>query len=189
MSPRLRVAAALVAGLALVPAAAGCGSSNTGGSPSSQSSQANNQQDDLFANQLVALSTQMVDITNAMRGRTGDEAREAELAQLGQTANERVALARSWQQPSSGSATSSPSSTVPGTLTEQQFDALLDSDGPQLQAAIDDAARAQRDGTIAIAQAEIADGQNPAMIEVAKQLEAQAESDYQILIKPLPVEQ
>ncbi len=85
----------------------------------------NNQQDAVFASQLIELSEQLNSITDILDAKTDDPATSARMDELSRTANERIVLAKSWLKLWGRTAVQAP--PAPGLLTEQQQDALIDS--------------------------------------------------------------
>ena len=138
-----------------------------------------NQQDAVFAAQLVEINEQLVTITDILTAKTDDPAVTARLDDLSRTANERIVLAKSWLQLWGRTAVEAP--PAPGLLTEQQQDALIDSSGAALTAAIASATQSQLQGTLTISQAEVAKGENSSAKEVAQKLEDQSAAELVVL--------
>ena len=138
-----------------------------------------NQQDAVFAAQLIELNEQLVGITDILSAKTDDPKALADLAKLERIANERIILAKGWLQRWGRTAVEAPE--APGTLTEQQLDLLIESDGTKLAAAIASAAESQLDGTLEISEAEVARGENTSAKQVAQQLIDQTQTELSIL--------
>jgi len=176
---RITVAAAAVT-LAAVGLAA-CSSSATD-QPSPNSTAAvtsTNQQDAVFAAQLIQLNEQLIAITDILSAKTDDPKALANLAKLERIANERIILAKGWLQRWGRTAVEAPE--APGTLTEQQLDLLIESNGTKLAAAIASAAESQIEGTLEISEAEVARGENTSAKQVAQQLIDQTQTELSIL--------
>ena len=139
----------------------------------------NNQQDAVFAAQLIELNEQLVTITDILEAKTDDPAVSAKLDALSRTANERIVLAKSWLKLWGRTAVQAP--PPPGLLTEKQQDALIDSSGAVLASAIASATKSQLEGTLAISQAETAGGENSAAKQVAQKLIAQSQAELAVL--------
>lgn len=139
----------------------------------------NNQQDAVFAAQLIELNEQLVTITDILTAKTDDPAVTARLDDLSRTANERIVLAKSWLQLWGRTAVEAP--PAPGLLTEPQQDALIDSSGKDLATAIVAATQSQLQGTLTISQAELAGGENFSAKQVAQKLADQAATELAIL--------
>lgn len=139
----------------------------------------NNQQDAVFASQLIELSEQLVSITDILDAKTDDPAVSAKMDELSRTANERIVLAKSWLRLWGRTAVQAP--PPPGILTEQQQDALIDSSGAVLASAIASATKSQLEGTLAISQAETAGGENTAAKQVAQKLVDQSQAELAVL--------
>jgi hypothetical protein len=142
-------------------------------------SSSRNQQDAIFAYQLSVLSEQLVQITDVMLAASTDAATQKQLDALGVTANERVALARTWLA-ANGRSNVEPVAT-PGRLTSQQFENLTTSTGSQFASAVTQAAEIQAAGMREICNQEIEHGENAQLIAVAKDLLARVESESQVL--------
>lgn len=138
-----------------------------------------NQQDAVFAAQLIELNEQLVAITDILSAKTDDPKALANLAELERIANERIILAKGWLQRWGRTAVEAPE--APGTLTEQQLDLLIESDGTKLAAAIASAAESQIEGTREISEAEVARGENTSAKQVAQQLIEQTQTELSIL--------
>jgi len=138
-----------------------------------------NQQDAVFAAQLIELSEQLVAITDILSAKTDDPTALANLAKLERIANERIILAKGWLQRWGRTAVEAP--VAPGTLTEQQLDLLIESNGTKLAAAIASAAESQLEGTLEISEAEVAHGENTSAKQVAQQLIGQTKAELSIL--------
>lgn len=138
-----------------------------------------NQQDAVFAKQLIELNEQLVAITDILSAKTDDPKALANLAELERIANERIILAKGWLQRWGRTAVEAPE--APGTLTEQQLDLLIESDGTKLAAAIASAAESQIEGTREISEAEVARGENTSAKQVAQQLIEQTQTELSIL--------
>ena len=138
-----------------------------------------NQQDAVFAAQLIELNEQLVAITDILSAKTDDPKVLADLAKLERIANERIILAKGWLQRWGRTAVEAPE--APGTLTEQQLDLLIESNGAKLAAAIASAAESQLDGTLEISEAEVARGENTSAKQVAQQLIDQTQTELSIL--------
>lgn len=128
----------------------------------------NNQQDAVFAAQLIELNEQLVTITDILEAKTDDPAVSAKLDALSRTANERIVLAKSWLKLWGRTAVQAP--PAPGLLTEKQQDALIDSSGAALTAAIASVTQSQLQGTRTISQAEVATGENSSAKQVAQKV-------------------
>ena len=175
---RALLASFAVGGLFVV---VGCGSP-TSDPPSNLSASVvttSNQQDAVFASQLIELSEQLVSITDILDAKTDDPAISAKMDELSRTANERIVLAKSWLKLWGRTAVQAP--PAPGLLTEQQQDALIDSSGAALASAIASATKSQLEGTLAISQAETAGGENSAAKQVAQKLIAQSQAELAVL--------
>jgi uncharacterized protein (DUF305 family) len=179
-SQRMR---ALLAGIAVggLVVVGGCGSPTSDPSSSLSASvvTTNNQQDAVFASQLIELSEQLVSITDILDAKTDDPAVSAKMDALSRTANERIVLAKSWLKLWGRTAVQAP--PPPGLLTEQQQDALIDSSGAVLASAIASATKSQLEGTLAISQAETAGGENTAAKQVAQKLVDQSQAELAVL--------
>ena len=165
-------------GLASVSACTSAGETN----PSRTSSAivtTTNQQDAVFAAQLIELNEQLIAITDILSAKTDDPKALANLAKLERIANERIILAKGWLQRWGRTAVEAPE--APGTLTEQQLDLLIESNGAKLAAAIASAAESQLDGTLEISEAEVSRGENTSAKQVAQQLIDQTRTELSIL--------
>ena len=167
--PRAAAIGVLAAGLV---ALGGC-SSSPGGQASSPASSttnvtSNNQQDAVFASQLIELNEQLVTITDIISAKTDDPTVAAKLDDLARTANERIVLAKGWLKLWGRTAVQAP--PAPGLLTERQQDALIDSSGAALTAAIASVTQSQLQGTRTISQAEVATGENSSAKQVAQKV-------------------
>lgn len=140
-----------------------------------------NQQDAVFAYQLIELSEQLIVITDVLAAKTDQPKKQAELAEIERVANERIVLAKRWLQLWARTAIEAPA--PPGTLSEIQMDALIESNGAALVRAIESAATTQRDGTTAISEAEVEFGENTAAISGARQILELAETDRTRLLR------
>lgn len=162
---------------------AGCSSGTNPDSPTGSASvvTTNNQQDAIFASQLIELSEQLVTITDILDAKTDDPAVAAKMDDLSRTANERIVLAKSWLRLWGRTGVQAP--PTPGLLTEQQQDALIDSTGAKLTAAIASATQSQVEGTLAVSQAETQGGENSAAIQVAQQLAIKAQAELAVLAR------
>ncbi len=180
--PRAAAIGVLAAGLV---ALGGCSSSPGGQASSSASSTtnvtSNNQQDAVFASQLIELNEQLVTITDIISAKTDDPTVAAKLDDLARTANERIVLAKGWLKLWGRTAVQAP--PAPGLLTERQQDALIDSSGAALTAAIASVTQSQLQGTLAISQAELAGGENSSAKQVAQKLADQSATELAILGK------
>lgn len=178
--PRVIAVGVLVAGLVVL---GGCSSvPETQASASANSTTnvtTNNQQDAVFASQLIELSEQLVTITDILSAKTDDPAVSSRLDELARSANERIVLAKGWLKLWGRTAVQAP--PAPGLLTEQQQDALIDSSGAALTAAIASATQSQLQGTLTISQAEVAKGENSSAKEVAQKLEDQSAAELVVL--------
>lgn len=144
-----------------------------------QTSTGNNQQDAVFASQLIELSEQLVTITDILDAKTDDAAVSAKVDDLSRTANERIVLAKSWLKLWGRTNVQAP--PTPGLLTEAQQDALIDSSGAPLAAAISSATQSQLQGTLSISQAEIESGENSSAKQVAQKLADQSSTELAVL--------
>ena len=99
-SRRNKCTRALLAGFAVGGLFVGCRcGSPTSDPPSNLSASVvttSNQQDAVFASQLIELSEQLVSITDILDAKTDDPAISAKMDELSRTANERIVLAKSW---------------------------------------------------------------------------------------------
>lgn len=138
-----------------------------------------NQQDAVFAAQLIELNEQLVAITDILSAKTDDPKALANLAELERIANERIILAKGWLQRWGRTAVEAPE--APGTLTEKQLDLLIESNGTKLAAAIASAAESQLDGTLEISETEVSRGENTSAKQVAQQLIDQTKAELSIL--------
>lgn len=160
------VVAAVVAALGSLGACSSA-STDTPTAPTSRTVTAN-QQDAVFAKQLIELNEQLVSITDILSAKTDDPKALANLAELERIANERIILAKGWLQRWGRTAVEAP--VAPGILTEQQLDLLIESNGKQLAAAIETVTQSQLEGTLEISEAEVSRGENTAAKQVAQQL-------------------
>lgn len=144
-----------------------------------QTSTGNNQQDAVFASQLIELSEQLVTITDILDAKTDDAVVSAKVDDLSRTANERIVLAKSWLKLWGRTNVQAP--PTPGLLTEAQQDALIDSSGAPLAAAISSATQSQLQGTLSISQAEIESGENSSAKQVAQKLADQSSTELAVL--------
>ena len=184
MSERPKVGTLAAATIVLVFGLLGTAGCSSGADPSSPTESAsvvttNNQQDAVFASQLIELSEQLVTVTDILDAKTDDPAVSARIDELSRTANERIILAKSWLKLWGRTAVQAP--PPPGLLTEQQQDALIDLSGTELAAAIASVTQSQLEGTLAISQAETATGQNSAAKQVAQKLIAQSQAELAVL--------
>lgn len=138
-----------------------------------------NQQDAIFASQLIELSEQLVTVTDILDAKTDSGQVSAKIDQLSRTANERIVLAKGWLKLWGRTAVQAP--PAPGLLSEKQQDALIDSSGAALVEAISSAAASQLEGTLAISQAETAGGENSSAKQVAQKLAEQSKSELSVL--------
>lgn len=138
-----------------------------------------NQQDAIFAKQLIELNEQLVAITDILSAKTDDPKALANLAELERIANERIILAKGWLQRWGRTAVEAPE--APRTLTEKQLDLLIESNGTKLAEAIASAAESQLEGTLEISEAEVARGENTSAKQVAQQLIEQTKTELSIL--------
>jgi len=154
-----------------------CSSGSSGGSGSQVSSNpmANNQQDSIFANQTISLNEQLVSLTDILTAKTDDEATATALEGLGRTANERIVLANGWLI--SWGRSNSEAPDPPGMLTGRQIEAITVANGQKLQTLVSQAVEEHLAGVIAVSDAELADGVNPAAREFAEKLKADAEAE------------
>lgn len=163
------------------PAFVACSTSDSGvpAGSSTASTTTTNQQDAVFASQLIELSEQLVTITDILEAKTDSPVVSAKLEQLSRTANERVVLAKGWLTLWGRTNVDAP--PPPGLLSEKQQDALIESTGPELAAAIASAGQSQLEGTTTISQAEVAGGQNSAAKAVAQKLIEQSQAELSVL--------
>lgn len=175
---RVLLACGAVGGLFFI---GGCAENTSESSPNASTSivTTNNQQDAVFASQLIELSEQLVTITDVLDAKTDDPAISAKLDTLSRTANERIVLAKSWLRLWGRTAVEAP--PAPGLLTEKQQDALIDSSGALLATALASTAQSQLEGTLEISQAEIAGGENSAAKQVAEKLAEQSAAELSVL--------
>ncbi|MGB3676951.1 MAG: hypothetical protein WA988_21175 [Candidatus Nanopelagicales bacterium] len=175
-----KTAVAVVAVVAALGGLAACSSSSTDTpeAPASATTSAN-QQDAVFAKQLVELNEQLVSITDILSAKTDDPKALANLSELERIANERVILAKGWLQRWGRTAVEAP--VAPGILTEQQLDLLIESNGKKLAAAIESVTQSQLEGTLEISQAEVSLGENTAAKQVAQQLIDQSKLELAVL--------
>ena len=154
---------------------------DSGAQPSSPTTvtTTNNQQDAVFASQLIELSEQLVTVTDILDAKTDSGQVSAKIDQLSRTANERIVLAKGWLKLWGRTAVQAP--PAPGLLSEKQQDALIDSSGAALVEAISSAAASQLEGTLAISQAETAGGENSSAKQVAQKLAEQSKSELSVL--------
>lgn len=166
-----------VFGLAIIT---GC-ASDSGAQPSNTMTvtTTNNQQDAIFASQLIELSEQLITVTDVLDAKADSGQISARIDQLSRTANERIILAKGWLKLWGRTAVQAP--PAPGLLTEKQQDALIDSSGAALAAAIASAAQSQLEGTLEISQAETTGGENSSAKQVAQKLAEQSESELSVL--------
>lgn len=160
---------------------AGC-SSPSADQPSPTSTTAvttTNQQDAVFAAQLIELNEQLVSIADILGAKTDDPKVAAKLAEVERIANERIILAKGWLTLWGRTAVEAP--PAPGLLTEAQLDALIDSNGPALAKAIESVTQSQLDGTLEISKAEVAGGENSTAKQVAQQLTTRTEAELAAL--------
>ena len=177
-----RVLIVCIAAAATISLAGLSGCSSTGSDPQPNSTSVvttTNQQDAVFAAQLIELNEQLIAITDILSAKTDDPKSLANLAKLERVANERIILAKGWLQRWGRTAVEAPE--APGTLTEQQLDLLIESDGTKLAAAIASAAESQIEGTREISEAEVARGENTSAKQVAQQLIEQTQTELSIL--------
>ncbi len=165
----------LLAALGLF-ALAGCASWGASGpeSPSAVITSAN-QQDAVFAKQLIELNEQLVTIADVLIGKTDNSEVAAGLTELVRTGNERIVLAKGWLQTWGRTAVNAP--PAPGILTDAQADALIDNNGPALLKAAKAAVESQLNGTLQISEAEVAGGQYGAATALATQLKAKSSAE------------
>ena len=140
-----------------------------------------NQQDAIFATQLIELNEQLVAITDILAGKTDDVQTSTNLAELERVANERIILAKGWLQRWGRTAVEAPE--PPGTLTEKQLDVLVESNGPKLAAGIASAASSQLNGAREISESEVAGGENSRAKQVAEQLLVESEEELSVLLR------
>lgn len=138
-----------------------------------------NQQDAVFAAQLIELSEQLVTITDILEAKTDSPATSKKLEELSRTANERVSLAKNWLILWGRTNVDAP--PAPGLLTEAQMDALIESNGAELNAAAATAMTRQLEGTLEISKAESSGGQNSTATSVAEQLAKTSQAELQVL--------
>lgn len=171
-----------MAGVALAGAGlAGC-SASAGGSEATSSSAvvtATNQQDAVFASQLIELNEQLVAITDILSAKSDDPEANLKLESLQRTANERVLLAKNWLKLWGRTGVQAPE--APGILTEQQLDLLIESNGDKLAAAVASATESQLEGTLEISEAEVARGENSSAKQVAQQLIEQTTAELAVI--------
>lgn len=172
---------AVAAAAASIVGVTGCSSAGGGQSPNSSASVSvsANQQDAVFAKQLIELNEQLVSITDILSAKTDDPTALANLSELERIANERVILAKGWLQRWGRTAVEAPA--APGILTEQQLDLLIESNGKKLAAAVESVTQSQLEGTLEISEAEVSRGENTAAKQVAQQLIDQSRLELAVL--------
>lgn len=160
---------------------AGCSSSTTD-QPSPNSTAVvttTNQQDAVFAAQLIELNEQLVSIADILGAKTDDPKVAAKLAEVERIANERIILAKGWLKRWGRTAVEAP--PAPGLLTEAQLDALIESNGADLAKAIASVTESQLSGTLEISEAEVEGGENSNAKQVAQQLVEKTEAELAVL--------
>ena len=138
-----------------------------------------NQQDAVFAAQLIELNEQLVSIADILGAKTDDPKVAAKLAEVERIANERIILAKGWLKRWGRTAVEAP--PAPGLLTEAQLDALIESNGADLAKAIASVTESQLNGTLEISEAEVEGGENSNAKQVAQQLVEKTEAELAVL--------
>jgi len=177
----IAAAALAIAGLGMgVLGACSSGTSSDSSSQVTGNPNANNQQDAVFANQTIDLNEQVITLTDILTAKTDDEATAADLERLSRTANERIVLVNSWL--TSWGRSNSEAAEPPGILTARQITAVTIANGNKLNALVAQAAQEHLAGVIAVSDAEIADGVNPAARDFAEKVKADAEAELAPLL-------
>lgn len=169
----------LLAACALLLFGASACSNNASTESGESNSQVQNQQDAIFASQLNQLSQQLVQLSEILSAKTENQQVSDQLDELARIGNERSALARSWLVSHGRANVEAP--PAPGLLTDEQFDAVADSNGAELASAVEVAAAAQLQGMREICQQEIANGANPQLKAAAQDLLTKIDAESQIL--------
>jgi uncharacterized protein (DUF305 family) len=177
----ITASAIAIAGLGMgVLGACSSGSSSDSTSQVTGNPNANNQQDSVFANQTISLNEQLITLTDVLSAKTDDDPTATELEGLGRTANERIVLASGWL--TSWGRSNSEAPDPPGMLTGRQVTAITVANGEKLKTLVTNAVEEHLAGVIAVSDAELADGVNPAAREFAEKLKADAEAELAPLL-------
>lgn len=173
------IIAAAVGAVALA-GLSGCSSTSADPQPTSSAVvTTTNQQDAVFAAQLIELNEQLVSIADILGAKTDDPKVAAKLAEVERIANERIILAKGWLKRWGRTAVEAP--PAPGLLTEAQLDALIESNGADLAKAIASVTESQLSGTLEISEAEVEGGENSTAKQVAQQLVEKTEGELAVL--------